>query len=109
MALRIYGLVLVAIAVMRVVIWLYATRRPHLLWQRPDDRQRSAGLALNAFPGLVYLLAFLVAVVAPGVSLLIYAGCPAAVLPQHHDPSQRPEAEPGIRGLHLTRDRRFRA
>jgi hypothetical protein len=29
-ALRIYGLVLVAIAVMRVVIWLYATNRPHL-------------------------------------------------------------------------------
>ena len=29
-ALRIYGLVLVVIAVMRVVIWLYATNRPHL-------------------------------------------------------------------------------
>ena len=42
-ALRIYGLVLVVIAVMRVVIWLYATNRPHLLWQRLDDRQRRAG------------------------------------------------------------------
>ena len=47
-ALRIYGLVLVAIAVMRLVIWLYATNRPHLLWQRLDDRQRRAGLALAA-------------------------------------------------------------
>jgi hypothetical protein len=69
-------LVLVAIALMRVVIWLYATNHPHLLWQRLDDRQRRAGLALNLYPGLVYLLAFLVAKAAPGVSLLIYAAMP---------------------------------
>jgi uncharacterized membrane protein len=75
-ALRIYGLLLVAIAVMRVVIWLYATNRPHLLWQRLDDRQRRAGLALNLYPGVVYLLAFLVARTAPGLSLLIYAALP---------------------------------
>jgi uncharacterized membrane protein len=75
-ALRIYGLLLVLIALMRVVIWLYATSRPHLLWQRLDDRQRRAGLALNLVPGLVYLLAFLVAKAAPGLSLLIYAGLP---------------------------------
>jgi uncharacterized membrane protein len=75
-ALRIYGLLLVAIAVMRVLIWLYATSRPQLLWQRLDDRQRRAGLAINLYPGLVYLLAFLVARSAPSVSLLIYAGLP---------------------------------
>jgi uncharacterized membrane protein len=75
-ALRIYGLLLVAIAVMRVVIWLYATSRPHLLWQPLDDRQRRAGLAINLYPGLVYLLAFLVARSAPTLSLLIYAGLP---------------------------------
>jgi uncharacterized membrane protein len=75
-ALRIYGLLLVLIAVMRVVIWLYATNRPHLLWQPLDDRQRRAGLALNLYPGLVYLLAFLVAKTAPRLSLMIYAGLP---------------------------------
>jgi hypothetical protein len=75
-ALRIYGLLLVVIAVMRVVIWLYATNRPHLLWRRLDDRQRRAGLVVGLFPGLVYLLAFLVARAAPGVSLLIYAAMP---------------------------------
>jgi uncharacterized membrane protein len=75
-ALRIYGLLLVAIAIMRVVIWLYATSRPHLLWQPLDDRQRRAGLAINLYPGLVYLLAFLVARSAPTLSLLIYAGLP---------------------------------
>jgi uncharacterized membrane protein len=75
-ALRIYGLALVAIAVIRVVIWLYTTNRPHLLFQRLDQRQRRAGLALAVFPGLVYLLAILVAEAAPTVSLLIYAGLP---------------------------------
>jgi uncharacterized membrane protein len=75
-ALHLYGLVLMAIAVMRVVIWLYATSRPHLLWQRPDDRQRRAGLALAVFPALIYLLAILVAAAAPTLSLLIYAGAP---------------------------------
>jgi uncharacterized membrane protein len=75
-ALRIYGLLLVVIAVMRVAIWLYATNRPHLLWQRLDDRQRRAGLALNLYPGLVYLLGFLIAKTAPGVSLLIYGVMP---------------------------------
>ncbi len=58
-ALRIYGLLLVAIAVMRVVIWLYATNRPHLLWRRLEPRQRRAGLIVGVLPGLAYLLAFL--------------------------------------------------
>jgi uncharacterized membrane protein len=75
-ALRIYGLLLVLVAVMRVVIWLYATNRPHLLWRQPDARQRWAGLILGAVPGLVYLVAFVVARIAPAVSLLIYAGLP---------------------------------
>ena len=52
------------------------TNRPHLLWQRPDARQRRAGLAINLYPGLVYLLAFLMARRAPEVSLMIYAAMP---------------------------------
>jgi uncharacterized membrane protein len=75
-ALRIYGLILVTIAVMRVAIWLYATCRPHLLWRRLDHRQRRAGLALTVTPGLIFLLAVLIAATAPGVSLLIYAIMP---------------------------------
>ena len=75
-ALRIYGLVLVAIAFMRVLIWVYATRRPDLLWVPLNDHARNVGLALNALPGFAYLIALLVAFVAPGVSLLIYAGIP---------------------------------
>jgi uncharacterized membrane protein len=75
-ALHIYGLVLVTIAFMRTIIWLYVTNRPHLLWQRLDHRQRRAGLALAAFPGLIFLLAVLIAEAAPALSLLIYAIMP---------------------------------
>ena len=75
-ALRIYGLILVAIAAMRAGTSLYVTSRPHLLWQPLDDRQRRAALALTVVPGLAYLLAMLVAVVAPAVSLVIYGGMP---------------------------------
>jgi uncharacterized membrane protein len=75
-ALRIYGLILEAIALTRVVIWLYATNRPQLLWQRLDVRQRRAGLGVTVIPGLVYLLAILLAGFAPGVSLVIYGGVP---------------------------------
>jgi uncharacterized membrane protein len=75
-AVRIYGVVLVAIAVMRTTIWVYTTSRPHLLWQRLDDRQRRAGLALTLGPALAYLLATLLAEIAPGVSLAIYGVLP---------------------------------
>jgi uncharacterized membrane protein len=75
-ALRVYGLVVVAIAVMRVIIWLYVTNRPHLLWRPLDGRQRRAGLTVNLFPGLVYLLATLVAPIAPGLSLVGFGGVP---------------------------------
>jgi TMEM175 potassium channel family protein len=75
-ALRIYGLVLVAIAVMRAAIWLYATNRTELLWVRPDERQRRAGLVLTVAPGIVYVVAIALAELTPTVSLLIFAGMP---------------------------------
>jgi uncharacterized membrane protein len=43
-ALRIYGLVLILIAAMRTVTWLYATARPQLLWLR-------GWITANAAPG----------------------------------------------------------
>ena len=75
-ALRVYGIILVAIALMRTVIWLYTTNRKHLLWIPLDAQQRRAGLVLSVAPGLVYFVAFLLARPAPGVSLLIYALLP---------------------------------
>jgi uncharacterized membrane protein len=75
-ALRLYGLVLLAIAVMRVVIWLYVTRHPYLLWQRPGWRVRRAGLAVGATPGLIVIVAIAITAIAPLVSLLVYAALP---------------------------------
>ena len=83
-ALRIYGLLLVLIALMRVVIWLYATNRPHPL-ARPRLPARLPGRQDRAGPE-------------PG-HLRRHA---AAVLPQHHGPAERPAAGPGVRRLHLT-------
>ncbi len=75
-ALRIYGAVLVAIAVMRVVNWMYAASRPALLWRPLSRNQRLAGIALGVLPGLLYLLAILLAGITPVISLAIYAAGP---------------------------------
>jgi len=74
--LRIYDLIVFAVAVMRVAIWLYATSRPHLLRHRPDHRQIRAGLAVTVIPGLIFLFAVLVAPAAPRASLVIYGIMP---------------------------------
>jgi uncharacterized membrane protein len=75
-ALRLYGLVLLAIALMRVCIWVYATRHPNLLWESSDKRVLRAGLAVTITPGLIVLVAIATAGIAPWLSLLIYAAIP---------------------------------
>jgi uncharacterized membrane protein len=75
-ALRIYGLLLVAVAVTRICIWLYATGQPRLLVGTPDRQFRRVGVAVAAGPGLAYLVAIAIAAVAPLGSMLIYAAVP---------------------------------
>ena len=75
-ALRIYGMILVATVVTRLATWLYATTRTHILITPVDPRSRRAGVLLVAFPGLGYLLAMLVAEPAPTVAIVIYALVP---------------------------------
>jgi uncharacterized membrane protein len=75
-ALRIYGLLLLAIAVLRVCVWLYATGRTNLLWQPPDERIRRAGLGVTMTPGVIVIVALAFTFLAPLASLLIYAGLP---------------------------------
>jgi len=72
-ALRMYGFLLVAITATRLLIWLYATRRPHLLFDPVDAWTQRAGTAIVVIPGLVYAVAILLADTAPSVSLAIYA------------------------------------
>ena len=77
-ALRIYGLILVAIALTRIAIWVYATGHPHLLFAAIDRRSRLAGIGAAAIPGTAYAIAFQIAGAVPTASLLIYALVPVA-------------------------------
>ena len=61
---------------MRVVNWMYAASRPALLWRPLSRNQRLAGIALGVLPGLLYLLAILLAGITPVISLAIYAAGP---------------------------------
>lgn len=74
--LRIYGVVLLLIALTRLTVWLYATNRPHLLFEPVDRRTRTAGALLVAIPAAIYTVAILISEAAPGASLAIYAGVP---------------------------------
>jgi uncharacterized membrane protein len=75
-ALRMYGLLLLAIAVTRLIMWMYATERPHLLFELVDARSRWTGVAVVAVPAVVYLVGFLLADSHPDASLTLYAIVP---------------------------------
>lgn len=77
-ALHLYGIILVAIAVTRLAIWVYATRRPYLLFAPIDTRSRWMGVIVVIVPGIAYLIAIALAESAPSWSLAIYALAPIA-------------------------------
>jgi TMEM175 potassium channel family protein len=74
-ALRMYGLLLLLIALTRLVVWLYAVNRPHLLHEAISQRTRTAGAIIAGVPA-VYTVAILLAPGSPEASLAIYAGAP---------------------------------
>lgn len=75
-ALRMYGVLLLLIASTRLSVWLYATKRPHLLFEPITRRTRTVGVLIVAVPAALYLLAILIANDAPVASLAIYAAVP---------------------------------
>ncbi len=75
-ALRMYGFVLLLIALTRLVVWLYATNRPHLLFEPVSRRTRLVGALFTAVPAGLYTLAIIISDNLPGASLAIYAGAP---------------------------------
>jgi len=76
LALRIYGLLFVLIALMRLALWYYIGTRRHLLIEHVDRRTLLTGAFTSIALILVYLIAILVAGFAPYLSLGIYAGVP---------------------------------
>lgn len=77
-ALRIYGIILVAVSLTRFAIWIYATGRVHLLWDPPDELFRRTGIVASVAPALAYGAAIAVAAAAPAVSMGIFAAVPVA-------------------------------
>lgn len=77
-ALHLYGVVLIAASLARVWMYQYVNKRPELLWEPTTARARRVGLSISAAPIALYLLAMLLAGLAPSVSLVVYFGVPAA-------------------------------
>lgn len=75
-ALRMYGILLVAIAVTRLGIWVYATERTHLLFAPLDAASRRTAFAISTAPAIAYGFAILIAKSDPTASLVIYAAVP---------------------------------
>ena len=75
-ALQLYGLILVAIALARLSIWGYATGRPELLYAPVEERSRWNRAAVVTIPTVAYAIAIGLAGKAPSVSLAIYALTP---------------------------------
>ena len=75
-ALRMFGLILMATSLTRTAIWVYATLRPSVVHEPLDRASFWAGLALSAFPLVIYVVAFAIAGVSTGASLAVYASAP---------------------------------
>jgi hypothetical protein len=63
-------------ALTRLIVWTYATNRPHLMYERLDDRSKRFGALLILVPATLYVIAIAIAGVAPIGSFAIYAGAP---------------------------------
>jgi uncharacterized membrane protein len=74
--LRMYGLVLLFIALTRLAVWLYATNRPHLLFEVIGRRSRRVGALIAAVPAVLYIFAILISESSPTGGLAIYAAVP---------------------------------
>jgi uncharacterized membrane protein len=77
-ALRLYGFLLVLIALTRIAIWVYATGNSHLLYGPPDPQFRKAGVTVVLAPTAAYVVAIVIASMWPTASLVIYGVVPLA-------------------------------
>ena len=75
-ALRMFGLILIATSLSRTIIWVYATRRPSVVHDPIDRPSYWSGLALSVFPLVIYAVAFALAGTSTGASLAVYASAP---------------------------------
>lgn len=77
-AVYIYGIVVIAVTVLRTVMYWYVIRRPRLLKQRPGathGRSRQ-GLAIAAAPAVIYALAMALATTSTAASIALFFSVP---------------------------------
>ena len=77
LALHLYGAVLIAVSVMRIILYVYMSRHPALLWEPISVRERRIGMILTGVPMVFYAVAMLVADASHQLSLLLYLSVPA--------------------------------
>jgi uncharacterized membrane protein len=75
-ALHIYGVIMIAVSVMRLIMYGYVVRRPQLLWADAVGERTGLGFGLAAIPIVVYMIAMLVAPLAPPVSIALFFAVP---------------------------------
>jgi len=91
-AIALYGGLMIALALTRLMIWLYATKRPHLLYEAVDAPSRRMGVVVVIVPLSLYVAAILLAGIHPRISVAMYAVVPvlyfvsAIVVPQAEPP-----------------------
>jgi uncharacterized membrane protein len=96
-ALHLYGVVLIAATLMRLVLYRYAAKRPALLWADVSTGRAGLSLAITVAPIALYLLAMALADFSTTLSTVLYFAVPIlyfiliTVLREH--PSTQSEAD----------------
>jgi uncharacterized membrane protein len=75
-ALQLYGIVAVAVSVMRLAMYWYVVRRPKLLWPQAGKRRLGEGFLLSALPVWIYLIAIGVAFASTTASIVLLFSVP---------------------------------
>jgi uncharacterized membrane protein len=76
LAIQIYGTVIIAVAVMRLVVYGYVIRRPRLLWPQAISGKWRLALALAALPIVVSLIAMAAAPTSTDFSIGLFLSVP---------------------------------
>jgi len=79
-ALHLYGAVLVAVTLVRILLYWYVGRHPGLLWQDSSEKAQRLGIVTAAAPLVVYIVAMVVADAWPTLSLVLYFAMPLLYL-----------------------------
>ncbi len=76
LAIHIYGVVMVAVSVMRLALYWYVVRRPSLLWAGEVSGRSRVGYLLVAAPIAVYVIAMAVAGASTAASVVLFFAVP---------------------------------